>query len=146
MKKSWLYRWFGLGAVPRKLRRVLAAEGIVIADEGMGGWFIARDVRATGKRYWRRREYFIGCLVLTSQRIIGFTYHKRQINIATDDPRLSRLFASVPETGVLEISFEAAEFRDNWSGVLEFVFKTDLARAFYDALIATGVQDGQAPR
>lgn len=146
MKKSLLYRWFRLGAIPRKLRPVLAAEGIVIDDEGMGGWFIARDVRAPGRRYWHRREYFAGSLVVTSQRILAYTYHKRQINIATDDPMLPRLFVSLPGPGILKISFESADFRDNWHGVLACVFKTDRARAFHEALTSMGVQDGEAAR
>lgn len=144
MKKSWLYRWFGLGAIPRKLRPTLAAEGVVIADEGMAGWFVTGNVRAPGKRYWRRREFFTGCLVVTSQRILGYTYYRRQINLATDDPKISRLSATVPEPEILRISFESSDFRDNWRGVLVYIYKTDKARAFYEALMAVGVQPGQA--
>jgi hypothetical protein len=40
MNKTLLYRLFGLGRIPRHLRPLVESEGIVVADEGIGGWFI----------------------------------------------------------------------------------------------------------
>ncbi len=37
MRKTILYRLFGLGSIPGKLLPVLEKEGIVVLDEGMGG-------------------------------------------------------------------------------------------------------------
>jgi hypothetical protein len=50
MKKTLPYRLFGLGRIPRQLRPMLESEGIVVADEGIGGWFITKHVNGPGRR------------------------------------------------------------------------------------------------
>jgi hypothetical protein len=144
MKKALSYRLFGLGRVPRKWRLLIEQEGILVADEGMPGWFIAHNVKGPGKRYWRRAEGFSGCLVVTLQRILCFTYWKCQINIATQDPRLSALHVSVPSPNRLSLSFESAAFRPGWQGVVEYRFGTVQAQAFRDMLTGLGVRSGAA--
>ena len=142
MQKSILYRLFRIGSIPRKIRPILEQEGIVLSDEGMGGWFIARNVKGPGKRYVHRREGFSGCLVITKKRIICYTYRKRQINISVDDPRVSKLYVDADQQK-LSVSFESSVFRDGWEGVIEFRFKTDKAIQFQETLTSMGVQKGQ---
>jgi len=91
MKKTLLYRLFGLGKIPRQLRSMVESEGIIVADEGIGGLFIAKHVNGPGRRYRNRAEGFTGCLVVTKKRVLCYTYGKRQINISVDDPRVSEL-------------------------------------------------------
>ncbi len=142
MRKSFLYTLFGLGKIPKKIRPALESEGIVVADEGMRGWFIAKKVKGPGKRFVHRAAGFSGSLVITQKRIIGFTYGKRQINIDFDDPNITKLFVHIPKEKTLSISFEASDFRDDWSGIIEFRFKTDKARQFFDHMQSKGVQHG----
>lgn len=144
MSKSLLFRLFGIGAIPRKLRPVLEEEQIVVADEGMGGWFISRNVKGPGKRFSHRREGFSGCLVVTQKRIVCFTYGKRQINIAVDDPKISGIFVSIPQPEIFSISFESSAFRDGWQGIMEFRFNTEHALEFHDAISSLGAQQGAA--
>ena len=144
MQKSILYKLFRVGSIPRKIRPILEQESIVLAEEGMAGWFIARNVKGPVKRYVHRREGFSGCLVITRKRIICYTYWKRQINISVDDPRLSKLYADATGQQGLSISFESSVFRDGWEGVIEYRFKTDKADQFQDALTSLGVQKGLA--
>lgn len=80
MKKTILYRFLRLGPVPKKLLPVLEKEGIIVLDEGMGGWFVTKHVNGPGKRYRYRSEGFSGCLVITKVRLVCYTYWKRQIN------------------------------------------------------------------
>jgi hypothetical protein len=141
MKKALSYRLFGLGRVPRKWRPLIEQEGILVADEGMPGWFIAKDVKGPGKRYRRRAEGFSGCLVVTNQRVLCFTYWKRQINISIQDPGLSALQVAIPKPNTLSISFESAAFRASWKGMLDYRFQTEQAEAFHEALTAFGAQE-----
>ncbi len=143
MKKTILYRLFRFGAIPKKLRPILENEGIVIFDEGMGGWFITKNVKGPGKRYRCRAEGFSGCLVITKKRIICFTYWKRQINISVEDPKLSKLYVNVPRWQTLSISFESSVFLDGWEGVIEFRFNTDKALKFQEVLRSLGAKDGK---
>jgi len=142
MKKAFLYRLFGIGSIPKKIRPVLEQEGIVLSDEGMSGWFITKNVKGPGKRYMHRREGFSGWLVITKKRILCYTYWKRQINISVDDPRLSKLYTDVTDQHKLSVAFESSVFRDGWEGVIEYRFKTDKVIQFQDALISLGVQKG----
>jgi hypothetical protein len=142
MKKTILYRLFGIGAVPKKLRPVLEREGIVILDEGIGGWFVTKRVTGPGKRYRHRTEGFSGCLAVTKSRIICYTYGKRQINISVEDPRIANLYVDTPTEQEFRLSFESSEFREGWQGIIEFRFGTDKARLFREAFVATGAQQG----
>jgi len=144
MKKTVLYRLFGFGSVPGKLRPVIEQEGILVLDEGMSGWFIAKHVDGPGKRYRHRSEGFSGCLAVTNERVVGYAYWKRQIHIATKDPRLAALHVEVPERDALSLSFEASLLREGWKGVIGFRFHTDKASRFRDALVSLGATPGQA--
>jgi hypothetical protein len=145
MNKTILYRLFRIGGIPKKLGPVLAEEGIEVGDEGIGGWFVTKNVKGPGKRYINRSEGFSGCLVVTRERIVCFTYGKRQINISIEDPKISEIYVDMPKANMLSISFESSRFRDGWSGVIEFLFKTEKAQQFHDALITIGAQQGNAP-
>ena len=91
MSKSLSFRLFGLGAIPKKARPILESEEILVSDEGMKGRFVAKNVKGPGKRYIRKIEGFSGCLLITKKRIVCYSYGKRQIHIAADDPKLSIL-------------------------------------------------------
>lgn len=145
MKKGFLYRLFGLGAVPKQLLPVLQQEGIVVIDEGMSGRFITKYVNGPRKRYRNRSEGFSGCLVVTKERVICHTYSKRQINISVKDPKVLKLYVDVPEEKKLSISFESSIFREGWEGVIELSFCTEKALLFRDAFLSIGVQQGTVP-
>ncbi|MBK1732308.1 hypothetical protein [Thiococcus pfennigii] len=145
MKKTLLYRLLGLGSVPKKLLPLLEQEGIVVYDEGMSGWFIAKHVNGPGKRYRHRSEGFSGCLVVTKERLICYTYGKRQINISFEDPKIANLYVDIPKEEKLCLSFESSDFQEAWNGLIEFRFNTTKAHQFREALIEIGVQQGAAP-
>jgi len=144
MSTTLLYKIFRIGSIPKKLRSTLKAEEIVISDEGIGGWFITRNLKAPGKRYIHREQGFTGFLVITQIRILCYTYWKRQINISVQDPLISSLFTELLDPHTLSISFQSSLFHKNWEGVIEFRFKTEKAQEFYNALIEKGLQSGCA--
>jgi len=145
MKKNLLYRLFGIGGVPMKIRPVLEEEGIVLADEGIAGTLVMRNIKGPGRRFIHRREGFLGCLLVTSRRLLACSFGKRQINIALDDPRLGDIYLRQTGFDRLAISFEAAHFREGWQGVMEFRFKTEKASDFNDKLLSLGLSKGTAP-
>lgn len=144
MKKTILYRLFGFGSVPKKLLPVLEQEEIVVLDEGMGGWFVTKQVDGPGKRYRHRSEGFSGCLAVTKARVVCYTYGKRQINISVNDPKMTKLYVDISKGHKLCLSFESSDFREGWQGVIEFRFNTDKAIQFCEALVAIGAQQGAA--
>lgn len=144
MKKTILYRLFGIGSVPKKMCSALEREGIVVLDEGIGGRFVTKHANGPGKRYLRRIEGFSGWLAVTKVRVACYTYGKRQINISVEDPKIVDLYVDTPTAGVLSLSFESSNFHEQWQGVIVFQFATDKARSFQEALVAIGVQQGTA--
>lgn len=144
MKKTILYRLFGVGSVPEDLRPVLEREGVIVLDEGIGGWFVAEHVNGPGRRYRHRSEGFSGCLAVTMARVVCYTYGKRQINISVEDPKVANLYVDTPTEQKLCLSFESSNFRKGWQGVIVFRFVTDKALSFRKALLALGAQQGTA--
>lgn len=144
MKKALSYRLFGLGGVPRRMRLVLENEGLVVWDEGMRGRFITNDLKAPGRRSIHRSEGFSGWLAITQQRVLCYTYRKRQINISIDEPKLSELYVCTPDPEKLSLSFESSVFREGWQGVVEFRLQTEKALQFADVLGSLGARHGAA--
>lgn len=144
MSKTLLYRLFGVGKIPEKIRPTLESEGIVVSDEGMGGWYVTRDFSAPGKRFINRKEGFSGCMVVTRKRLVCYTNRKRQINISVDDPGVSALYVALTGSSTFAVSFESSMFRDDCNGIIELRFKSGKAREFYDVMRALGVQQGAA--
>lgn len=142
MGKSILYRLFKMGSIPKELRSVLEEEGVVVADEGMGGWYVTKNLKTPRRRSKYRKEGFSGFLAITQKRIVAYTFKKRQINILVDDPKISELYADIIGEDKLSISFETASFHTDWQGVIALQFKTAKAQDFYDALLDMGVQPG----
>lgn len=145
MRKTILYRLFKIGGIPKKLRPVLEAEKIILFDEGIGGWFITRNLKAPGKRFKYRREGFSGFLAITKKRIIAYTFWKRQINISVEDPKISELFVQIVTPQSISISFESSVFNRGWQGAIELRFNTSRAPKFYEVLRHIGVSQGAAP-
>ena len=136
---------FGVGSVPKALLPTLKKEGIVVMDEGMPGQFITRRVNGPQKRFRARVEGFSGSLVVTTKRVVCHTYGKRQINISTEDPKISELHIDAPDPKTLSIFFESSVFRKGWSGKIEFRFKTEKTPLFCDSLLSIGARQGTAP-
>jgi hypothetical protein len=108
-------------------------------------WFVTKNVKGLGKRYINRSEGFSGCLAVTKKRIVCFTYSKCQINVSVEDPKISHIFVDVSKAETLSIFFESSVFRDGWTGMIEFRFRTEKAQQFYEALKAIGAQPASPP-
>lgn len=138
MGKTWMYRFFGAGKLPQKLREKLEAEEIVLLDEGIGGSITYENFRAPGKASNWKRSIFTGAVVLTKTRFVGLAYVRPVINLPYDDPRLPAVQVTLPEPEVLSVAFDAATFHDDWSGSIECRFKTAHAQQIRDALMRRG--------
>jgi len=140
MGQTILYRLFKIGRIPQEAYPALKAEGILVSDEGIGGWYITKDFRAPGKYHKYRMKGFSGSLTLTKNRILAYAYGDRAINISFEDPKISALSVALLNDSQIEISFDASTFHDDWQGMIALRFNTAKAQEFYQALIKTGVQ------
>ncbi len=81
MKKSILYRAFGIGKIPKHLLQIIEEEGIVLIDEGISGSVVFRNFRAPGRRHGYCKKWFIGSIVLTRKHILTFQFSKQIIGV-----------------------------------------------------------------
>lgn len=135
-KKTLLYRLAGLGKIPAELAATLKGEGVRLMDEGIKGSVTYRDFRAPGRRSDWRRQWFTAAIALTEARLVATQNSVTAINVPIGDERLRRMNFSVEDGGTLLITFDPALFHPDWSGTMEYRFKTDQAQQFLDRLRA----------
>jgi hypothetical protein len=134
MAKTLLYRLFGVGKIPRQLSSTLQAEGIVLLDEGIAASVTYLDFRAPGKYSNWRRSWFTGAIALTQVRLVALQYSNMAINVPVTDERIRSLRFSVEEPATLVVAFDPALFHPDWSGTMEYRFRTSQAQAFLESL------------
>ena len=136
MMKSLLYRLFGAGKIQEPLMAQLKSEGLLLMDEGIKGSVTYLDFRSPGRYSNWRRQWYTASIVLTRTRLLAFRYASEIINLPLADERLRRLQVSLEEGDTLCISFDPSIFHDDWSGTIEYRFRTPQAQAFIEALRA----------
>lgn len=134
MSKTLLYRLFAVGRMPWQWRSAIESEGVVLFDEGIGGSITYRDFSAPGRRSSWRKVAFSGSIALTKTRLLALQYASPAIDVPLDDPRLKQMQFSVEGENKLLVAFDANLFHDDWSGTIEYRFRTEQAAAFLNRL------------
>lgn len=130
MAKSLLYRLFGVGKLSKEVVDNLNREELLLMDEGIGGSMTYRDFHAPGKRFSWRKVAFTGSVAVTKQRLFALQYSNPAINVPFDDERFKQLRISVEGKSTLLVAFDAGLFHSDWSGTIEYRFKTPQAGEF----------------
>jgi len=134
MSKTFLYRLFGVGRMPAQWRATIESDGVVLFDEGIGGSITYRNFSAPGRRSSWRKVAFSGSIALTKTRLLALQYANPAINVPLDDPRLHQMQFSVEGEDKLLVAFNANLFHNDWSGTIEYRFRTEQAREFLKSL------------
>jgi hypothetical protein len=132
--KTLFYRLFGLGKIPERFMSPLKSEGILVFDEGIKGSITYRDFRAPGKYSSWRRQWFNGGIVLTQVRLVSLISLSQAIDVPLADERIRSMRFSVEKPGTLLIAFDPALFHPDWSGTMEYRFRTEEAEVFVEKL------------
>lgn len=134
MSKSVLYRLFGVGRIPDALLTRLEGEGVLLLDEGVRGSVTYRDFRSPQRYSGWRRQWYTASIALTKVRLVALSRSSPVIDVPLADARIRRLRLLPEGDDTLLIAFDAALFRDDWSGTIEYRFRTPQARLFADAV------------
>jgi hypothetical protein len=134
MAKSLLYRLFGVGKIAAPLMSQLNAEGMILFDEGVKGSVTYRNFRAPGKAFSWRRQGFAGSIALTKLRLVALAYSKFLINVPLGDERIAAMRYSLEDNGALCVAFDASLFHADWSGTIEYRFRTPEAQRLLELL------------
>jgi hypothetical protein len=134
MKKSLLYRLFGAGKIPAQYAAALTGEGVVLSDEGLKGTVTYLNFRSPTRYSNWKRQWYPASIALTRARLLAFAYSSPIIDVPLTDARFSQIKFSLEEENTLLAAFDASLFHDDWSGKIEYRFKTPSAQAFLDKL------------
>lgn len=134
MAKSVLYRLFGVGGIPEALLARLRGEGVLLLDEGVRGSVTYRDFRSPGRYARWRRQWYTASIALTKVRLLALRRSTPIIDVPLADERIRRLRLLTDGGDKLLIAFDAALFHEDWSGTVEYRFRTPQARLFVDAV------------
>lgn len=132
--KTLLYRFFGIGKIPAPLLASLEQEGILLLDEGIRGSATYTNFRSPNRISSWKRQWFTASIILTNARLAALSYSKPAINISLTDERLGALQCSLETSTTLRIGFDAALFHDDWSGMIDYRFRTPQAQLFLEQL------------
>ena len=134
MWKALLTKLFGAGQPPVRLAETLQSEGIVLIDEGIKGSVTYIDFRAPGRYSSWRRQWYRASIALTETRLFALRSASTLIDVPLRDERLHRMRFSVEESGTFLVAFDASLFHADWSGTIEYRFKTEQAQLFLQKL------------
>ncbi|CAN5511392.1 hypothetical protein BH10ACI1_BH10ACI1_32250 [soil metagenome] len=112
----------------------LQPEGIILFEEDVKGSMTFRNFH-TPKRYdsWRK-VVITSLLILTKARIIALKGSSPIIDVPLTDARLRQMKFSLEDGKTLLVAFDANLFQPEWSGEIEYRFKTPHAQRFLELL------------
>jgi len=134
MSKTFLYRFFGLGKLPASVLAPLEKESITLLDEGIRATVTYRNFRAPGRYSNWKRQWFSSSIILTKKRLLALRLRSEIIDVPLTDERFRRLQFSLEDENTLLVAFDASLFHTDWSGTIEYRFKTAQAQTFLNKL------------
>ena len=135
MSKTWVYKLFRVGSIPARVKAQMDSEGVLLQEEGIPGSTTYRNFHRPGAYYSWKRVWYSASLTITQTRVVGLAYSSPIIRVPFTDTRLQQLHISVEGSNVLLIAFDVALFHNDWSGTIEYRFRTPQAEAFWETLM-----------
>lgn len=111
-------------------RSQLQPEGIVLFEEDVKGSMTFRNFRSPGNYYSWRKVLITSLIALTKMRLLALKGSSPIIDIPFTDERLRQMKFSLEGEKTLLVAFDANLFQPEWSGEIEYRFKTPQAREF----------------
>jgi hypothetical protein len=134
MTKTLLYRLFGVGKLPEPLAGQLKGEGIRLLDEGIKGSVTFLDFRSPQRYSNWKRQWYTASIALTNLRLVALRNSQTIINVPLADERIRSMQFSLEKSDALLVAFDASLFHNDWSGKIEYRFRTEQAQLFIDKL------------
>ena len=128
------------------LMKELQSQVIEVYDEGIHCSLTFKNFKAPGRRETWRRIWFGGAIALTASRLVALSGTRfttgialsddggRLINVPSDDDRFRLMSVSLDKPDRLVIAFDASLFHHDWSGELEYRFRTQQAQHLLEAI------------
>ena len=111
-------------------RSAIDSEGVVLLDEGIRATVTYRNFRGGGRYANWKRQWFSSSIALTNERLLALRLRHPVIDVPLNDERLKGMQFSKEGDDTLLCAFDASLFHADWSGNIEYRFRTPLAQEF----------------
>ena len=118
-------------------RAKLEPENIVLSEENLGGSMTFRNFRRPGAYTNWQKIGISALLALTQKRLLALKGSVPIIDVPLSDARLRQMKFSLEGEDKLSVAFDANLFQPDWSGEIEYRFRTARAREFLQKLSET---------
>ena len=127
---------FGIRArkVAAAYKSQLQPEGIGLFEEDVKGSMTFRNFRSPGRYDSWRKVLITSLIAVTKTRLLALKGSSPIINVPFTDERLRRMNFSLEGEKTLLVAFDANLFQPEWSGEIEYRFKTSQAKRFLELL------------
>jgi hypothetical protein len=133
MIRKLLHRLFGV-KMPEPLAERLKGEGVLLSAEKVKGSVTYIDFRAPGRYSNWKRQWYRASIALTKLRLTALRASQTMIDVPLTDERIRKMQFSLEKSDTLLVAFDASLFHQDWSGQIEYRFRTEQAQAFLDKL------------
>ena len=113
----------------------LEAEGILFLDDGLKGSVTYRNFHRPGKYSGWEKRGLTGAVALTKLRLLALSGPSPVINVPLTDKRLRSIHFSVEKDDRFCVIFDASLFHSDWSGTVEYRFRTEQALQLLDLVL-----------
>ena len=111
-------------------RTNLRPEGIVLFEEDVKGSMTFRNFRSPGQYVNWRKVLIAALVVVTGKRLLALKGSSPIIDVPFTDERLKQMNFSLENETILLVRFDANLFQPDWSGEIEYRFRTAKAKEF----------------
>ena len=112
----------------------LEAEGIIFFEEKVSGSMTFHNFHRPGSYSGWRKVGISALLALTQKRLLALQGTQPIVDVQLTDERLRKMNFSLEGESTLLIAFDANLFQPDWSGEIEYRFKTPKANEFLQKL------------
>ncbi len=112
----------------------LEPEGIFLFEEDVKGSMTFRNFRRPGIYDSWRKVLITSLVALTGKRLLALKGSSPTIDVLLTDGRLHRMNFTLEGETTLLVTFDANLFQPDWSGAIEYRFKTARASDFLQKL------------
>jgi hypothetical protein len=112
----------------------LQPEGIALFEEDVKGSMTFRNFRSPGRYDSWRKVLITSLIAVTKTRVLALKGSRPIINVPFTDERLRQMKFSLEGENTLLVAFDANLFQPEWSGEIEYRFKTSQAKRFLELL------------
>lgn len=118
-----VFQMLGIARLPTDADTLIPPDERLLVCEHLVCSITFRQFRAPGRACHWKRQWFAGSIAISHEHIIAFHGRRRLINTAFNDPRFSGISWTADEC-YLHVAHDAALYHDDWSGKLEYRFRT----------------------